>query len=140
MAKLNPKPSKYCSSYFQSNVICKFLIHENQDADAKINQRRGTDDKKDGIQSDFAVLFAKAGVADNFYDCVRRELQCPLIGGTSFRGVLASDVGASGSLHEAGLLLVRDEDGEYGVGVAELGDDPSEAARRALYNALEHAG
>jgi hypothetical protein len=90
--------------------------------------------------ADFAVLFAKASLAGNFYDCVNRELDCPLIGGTSFRGVLASDVGESGGLHEAGLFLIRDEDGEYGVGVAELGEDPFEAARRALYNALEHAG
>ncbi len=62
----------------------------------------------------------------------------PAIGGTSCRGVLSA--GGPPDPSDIGLLLIEDERGDYGAGIAPLGGDPAEAAARALEAALEACG
>ncbi|MCL2524660.1 MAG: FIST C-terminal domain-containing protein [Betaproteobacteria bacterium] len=61
-----------------------------------------------------------------------------LLGGTSSGGV-ASERGFGGPL-SIGLLLIEDEDGDYGAASARLGDDPAAAAQDALCRALASCG
>lgn len=62
----------------------------------------------------------------------------PFIGGTSCRGVLVG--GHHPDPGDIALLEIRDADGDYGIGAAALGDNPADAAARALRQALEAAG
>ena len=89
--------------------------------------------------ADFAILFGTTDLGDGFFKRIVTELGCPLIGGTSCQTILTSDTSQSRDVPKTGLLIFRDEDGDYGTGVATLGDAPAEAARRALYSALESA-
>lgn len=64
----------------------------------------------------------------------------PFLGGTSCGGVM-TDEGFFGVDGPAiALFAVADPSGEFGVGAAPLGDDPREAARRAMKAALADAG
>lgn len=63
----------------------------------------------------------------------------PFLGGTSCGGVM-TDEGFFGVDGRAlAFFAVSDETGDYGVGAAPLGDDPREAARRAVKAALADA-
>lgn len=61
-----------------------------------------------------------------------------LIGGSSAGGVVGADF--SSHQHAIGFLLIEDAAGEYGVGIAALGDDASAAAEQALNDALANSG
>lgn len=66
--------------------------------------------------------------------------ETPVHGGTSCLGVMTNagafvDEGAG-----LGLACFEDEDGDFGVGLADLGDDPRAAATAATRAALEQAG
>jgi hypothetical protein len=68
----------------------------------------------------------------------RRFPDAALIGGTSCSGVMTeSGLGGGGSI---GLLMIDDQDGDYGVAAAEFGTDPGASARTALHAALADAG
>jgi hypothetical protein len=61
-----------------------------------------------------------------------------LIGGTSAGGYMThrGPVGETG----IGLMLLEDDSGDYGLAAGSLGDDPSQAARQLLWQALANAG
>ena len=62
----------------------------------------------------------------------------PYIGGTSCRGVLVN--GHYPDPGDIALLLIDDQDGDYGVGARPLGADGAASARAALLEALDAAG
>lgn len=64
----------------------------------------------------------------------------PLHGGTSCQGVITEKGMAGDDGHGLGLLAISDPDGAYGVGAADIGDDPGGAARQAVQTALNQAG
>ncbi len=64
----------------------------------------------------------------------------PVHGGTSCLGVMTQAGFHSENARGMGLLGLSDPDGAYGVGAADLGEDPAAAAREALSMALEQAG
>lgn len=71
-----------------------------------------------------------------------RELapHTPLIGGTSFRGVM-TEAGFHGQGGRGlALMGILDPQGSYGVGASALGRDPSASAQAALDEALAQAG
>lgn len=63
----------------------------------------------------------------------------PIQGGTSCTGVMTDEGFFGGETPALGLLGIADEEGDYGVGVAPLGEDPraagAEATRRAMVDA-----
>ncbi len=69
----------------------------------------------------------------------RRAPGVPLHGSTSCLGVMTEAGFHSDEGRGMGLLGIRDPAGAYGVGAAELGDDPAVAARQALQQALQQA-
>lgn len=65
----------------------------------------------------------------------------PIQGGTSCQAVMTeSGVAGKDDHHGLALMGIEDRDGAYGVGAAELGDEPRSAAHRALQEALQQAG
>ncbi|MGF1658172.1 MAG: FIST signal transduction protein [Rubrimonas sp.] len=62
----------------------------------------------------------------------------PFIGGTSCGGALIA--GRAPTPGDVGLLLFHDPQGDFGVGAAELGDDPAQAAAEALERARDACG
>lgn len=61
-------------------------------------------------------------------------------GGTSCLGVMASGRMLAEDGSGIGLLALWDKDGAFGTGLAEIGADPRDAARRATIDALDAAG
>ncbi len=64
----------------------------------------------------------------------------PIQGGTSCLGVMTEQGFHSHNAFGLGLLGVADPEGDYGVGMADIGNDPQGAARIALEDALAQAG
>lgn len=64
----------------------------------------------------------------------------PIHGGTSCLGVMSGRGFHSEQGNGMGMFAIADPNGSYGVGAAEIGDDPCRAAGRALEAALEDAG
>ena len=64
----------------------------------------------------------------------------PVHGGTSCLGVLTQDGFQSSDGVGLGLFGIVDDDGAFGVGAAELGDDPAKAGAEAVRSALAQAG
>src|SRR5512141_621010 len=69
----------------------------------------------------------------------RRAPNTPLHGATSCQGVITQEGFWGDEGRGLGLLGIADPDGSYGVGWAEIGEDPAGAGRRALLGALEQA-
>ncbi|APR86212.1 Hypothetical protein A7982_11561 [Minicystis rosea] len=69
-----------------------------------------------------------------------RSGDTPFMGGTSCGGVMTDEgfFGVDG--HGLALFAISDPEGDFGVGMAPLGDDPRAAARTAVQAALENAG
>ncbi len=65
---------------------------------------------------------------------------CAVHGGTSFRGVMSHEGFHSRQGRGLGVFAIRDPDGAYGVGAAEMNGDPRQAAQTAVFSALDHAG
>lgn len=63
----------------------------------------------------------------------------PLHGGTSCQGVMSNRGFHSEQNRGMGLLAISDPQGSYGVGAADIGEDPRGAASAALEDALENA-
>ncbi len=63
----------------------------------------------------------------------------PIHGGTSCMGVMSPDGFFSDQGVGLGLLAISDPAGSYGVGVADLADQPARAAKIATEKALAHA-
>ena len=63
----------------------------------------------------------------------------PFQGGTSCVGITTEQGFHSVDGRSFGLWAIMDEDGFFGVGEAEIGDDPREAAEKALKNAQQDA-
>ncbi len=63
----------------------------------------------------------------------------PIHGGTSCMGVMSPDGFFSDQGVGLGLLAISDPAGSYGVGVADLADDPERAVKIATEKALAHA-
>lgn len=63
----------------------------------------------------------------------------PSIGGTSCIGTMTEAGFHSGDGMGVGLLAIVDPEGSYGVGVAEIGEAPENAAAQAVEAALENA-
>jgi hypothetical protein len=61
-------------------------------------------------------------------------------GGTSLGGVITNQGVHCRSGFGLGLMGISDQAGCYGTGTAKLGDNPKQAARTAVLNALEQAG
>ncbi|RME74900.1 MAG: hypothetical protein D6784_08995 [Chloroflexi bacterium] len=64
----------------------------------------------------------------------------PVHGGTSCLGVMTADGFHSADGVGLGMLGLADPDGSYGVGAAEMGDDPRLAGRQAVEQAVQNAG
>jgi len=64
----------------------------------------------------------------------------PIHGGTSCQGVMTDEGMASEEGHGLALMGIADGEGAYGVGAADIGDAPREAASRAVQEALNNAG
>lgn len=62
-----------------------------------------------------------------------------LHGATSCRGVMANGAMVSQNGRGAGCLAIWDPEGSYGTALADVGENPTEAARDATRNALAHA-
>ncbi len=95
-----------------------------------------------GNHPDLLVLHCAApydveAVVRTLRDCAP---DVPLHGGTSCLGVMTEAGFHSENGRGMGLLGLSDPDGAYGVGAAELGDDPATAAEQALRQALAQAG
>jgi len=60
------------------------------------------------------------------------------LGGTSCSGVMSE--GKIWGAASIGLLIIEDNDGDYGVGAAEMGSDPAATAEAVLHSALANAG
>ena len=74
-------------------------------------------------------------------EAIRRRLPgVPLVGGTSCGGVMTEAGFHSGPDGALGLFGIRDEDGSYGVGAAEIGSAPHAAGAAAIQAALAAAG
>jgi len=85
------------------------------------------------------VLYGARWPAEAVAGALRGGLRgAPVIGGTSCRGVLSA--GGPPDPSDIGLLLIEDDRGDYGAGIAPLGDDPAAAAARALEAALASCG
>ena len=65
---------------------------------------------------------------------------CALQGGTSCQGVMSDAGYHSDQGWGLGLFAISDKAGAYGVGAAEMGEDPRQAAQEAVLQALAHAG
>ena len=63
-----------------------------------------------------------------------------LIGGTSCGGVMTERGFHSSTDGALGLFGIVDRDGDYGVGFAQIGEDPTAAGAQAIDNALRAAG
>lgn len=63
----------------------------------------------------------------------------PVHGGTSCQGIMTDDGMVGGDGHALALMGISDPEGAYGVGAAEIGDDPKSAAGDALQLALSNA-
>ena len=63
----------------------------------------------------------------------------PFQGGTSCVGITTEQGFHSVDGSSFGLWAIMDEDGFFGVGEAEIGDDPRQAAEKALNNAQQDA-
>ncbi len=63
----------------------------------------------------------------------------PLHGGTSCQGVMTQDEPNTQNGGGLALFGILDPEGSYGVGVAEIGDDPNTAAQSAMRAALDLA-
>lgn len=63
----------------------------------------------------------------------------PIQGGTSCMGVMSGQGFHSEQNSGMGMLAISDPEGSYGVGAADIGDDPRQAASAALESALEDA-
>ncbi|MFW5739902.1 MAG: FIST signal transduction protein [Myxococcota bacterium] len=69
-----------------------------------------------------------------------RELAgCPMHGATSFRAVMTEEGVHAHDGRALGMLGVVDPDGSYGVGMARIGDNPGDSAKRAAREALDQA-
>jgi len=63
----------------------------------------------------------------------------PMQGGTSCLGVISEEGFHTRNQYGIGLLGIHDPEGDYGVGIAEYGDDPEKATISALVQALDMA-
>ena len=63
----------------------------------------------------------------------------PIHGGTSCMGVMSPQGYHCNDGYGMGILAISDPEGSYGVGAADIGDDPANAAAMALERALENA-
>jgi len=96
----------------------------------------------DGIRPHLLVVAASAhpdtpkfvgALAEHFADA-------SLVGGTSCLGVMTAEGFHHGEGLQAAVLAIEDAEGAYGVGAADLGNDPRAAGRLATEQALATAG
>ncbi|KAA5610417.1 FIST signal transduction protein [Rhodovastum atsumiense] len=94
-----------------------------------------------GIAAPALVVAFHDGVHDaaTLHAALRRQFpRAPIIGGTSCQGVM-TERGLHGP-GSAGLLLIEDARGDYGVAAGPLGEDAEADAEALLHAALEQAG
>ena len=83
-----------------------------------------------------SVTYDVQAVMAELNKCAR---EIPLHGGTSCLGVMTEAGFHSEEAQGLGLLGLSDPEGAFGVGYADLADDPANAARTALSRALDQA-
>ncbi len=95
------------------------------------------------IAPDFVVAHLAAGHdADTARAAIRAAWGDDVVihGGTSCLGVMTGAGACITDGQGLGLAALQDEDGDFGVGLADLGDDPRAAAAAAARKALQDAG
>ncbi len=112
-------------------------------------------DTQQALVEAFGELCSKLGGAPSFLFChptAEHDIEqlvedlasiapgVPVHGATSCQGIMTEERLVFAGGYGLGLLGLLDEDGGYGVGFCELGDDPRDSARKALNMALANAG
>ena len=95
-----------------------------------------------GEKADFALAFCTVDYEEaDFLKGIKDTLgDVPLMGATSFTGILTP----GGFIHReggvGGVMLLASPEMEFGVGASEIGDDPRQAGREAALEAVRNAG
>ena len=130
---------KQYSKDFKMQIATAWSTQE--DGNSAITQAYESLQQQLGAAPDLLVFHCSTGYDSESLFKQLRSLApgSALHGGTSCQGVMTQAGYHSADGRGLGLLGIVDEDGSYGVGVADLGDDPKAAAELAASRALEHA-
>ncbi|MCB1675697.1 MAG: FIST C-terminal domain-containing protein [Halioglobus sp.] len=119
-------------------VVLKSIVASSPSTATAVSELAGAVDAA-GVDPQLACVFYDADHEDApIFDYVRKRFpSAALLGGTSCGGVMSeAGLGGAGSI---GLLLIADNNGDYGSAAVQLESDPSGRAEQALHAALAAA-